>query len=104
MADAHRLSDDKGNLYGLRIRESTQGREVLELGVWHEMIARFWFEAPQAHWHGHPLWRVSDVGPENRRRQKYCPPNIVFDRMVEANIVTAVQATRLKTGRHIRNL
>jgi hypothetical protein len=104
MADAHGLNDDKGNLYGLRIRESTQGRELLELGVWHETIARFWFEAPPAHWHGHPLWRVGDGGPENRRGQRYCPPKTVFDRMVQANIVNVVQASRLKAGKHIRKL
>jgi hypothetical protein len=49
MADLHQLSDDDGNLYGLRIRQDNTSREVLELGTRHEMIARFWVEAQRNH-------------------------------------------------------
>ena len=39
MADRHELRDEGGNLYGLLIRQMDHGREIRELGVWHEMIA-----------------------------------------------------------------
>jgi len=104
MADWHQLSDNDGNLYGLRIRQDNTFREILELGTRHEMIARFWVEADQNHWHGHPLWPVLDKGPLNRKRQAYRPPKEAFDQMVAANILTEIQAGRLKTARHLRNL
>jgi hypothetical protein len=104
MADLHQLSDDDGNLYGLRIRQDNTSREVLELGTRHEMIARFWVEAQRNHWHGHPLWPVSAEGPLNRKGQAYRPPKEVFARMVAENLLTEIQAGRLKTGRHLRNL
>jgi hypothetical protein len=42
MADFHQLADPDGNLYGLRIRQVDERREILELGTRHEYIARFW--------------------------------------------------------------
>jgi hypothetical protein len=104
MADLHQLSDNDGNLYGLRIRQNNTKREVLELGTRHEMIARFWVEAQQNHWHGHPLWPVIAKGPLNRKSQAYSPPKEVFAKMVAANVLTEIQAGRLKTARHLRNL
>ena len=79
-------------------------REVLELGTRHEIIARFWVEAERNHWHGHPLWPVNAEGPLNRKGQAYRPPKEVFARMVAENLLTEIQAGRLKTGRHLRNL
>jgi len=104
MADLHQLSDDDGNLYGLRIRQNNTKREVLELGTRHEVIARFWVEARRNHWHGHPLWPVIAKGPLNRKSQDYSPPKEVFAKMVAANVLTEIQAGRLKTARHLRNL
>jgi hypothetical protein len=46
MADVHELSDNKGNLYGLRIRGSIPGHQILFLGTRREQVARFW-KAPQ---------------------------------------------------------
>jgi hypothetical protein len=104
MADWHQLSDDDGNLYGLHIRQNDAKREILELGTRHELIAHFWAETQQNHWHGYPLWPVSDKGPLNRKKQDCRPPKEVFDKMMAENVLTRIQAGRLRTGRHVRNL
>jgi len=104
MADKNELSDDDQNLYGLRIRTIGSMREVLELGRWHETIARFWQPPNQDHWHGHPVWLVSHAAPDDLKRRKRCPPQPVFDRMVEKGIITASEAGRLKAGKHLKRL
>lgn len=103
MVDRLDLSDDEGNLHGIRVRTGGSRTEILPLGTRYELIARFW-EQGVSHWHGHPLWPILQRGATNRSRQGYVPPRRVFERMVQANVLSAIQARRLKTGHHIRNL
>jgi hypothetical protein len=104
MADYNDLSDEAGNLYGLRIVVIDEKRLFEELGTRHELIARFWAAEEQEHWHGHPLWPVREKRSLNRKRQRYSPPREVLDRMVESGVLTLNQSRRLKTGDHVRNL
>lgn len=104
MADENQLSDADGNLYGLRIAGLGEQRRILALGSRNELIARFWAEDAEAPWHGHPLWPVITRDSLNRKKQGNAPPKAVFDRMVEANVLTEVQAARIRTARHIGNL
>lgn len=100
LADLHDLSDPDGNLYGLRIgRGETEG-EILALGTRGECIARFWAEQRPRHWHGHPLWPIDVRGAPNRRAQRYRPPPSVFEKMVEAGLISRPQARRLKAGKY----
>jgi hypothetical protein len=101
MADWHDLSDTSGNLYGLRIRNMAGRLEFLELGTQHEVIAQFWEESDQKHWHGYPSWPVKAKEPVNRSGQEYRPPRLVFDKMVEAGFLKPSQARRLKAGKHL---
>jgi hypothetical protein len=97
MADDNRLEDGDGNLFGLHIVKR-EGASYLEpLGEWSELLARFFLEAGNTHWHGHPVWPVED-SPER------CPGAQVFERMVELNLLSRTQADRLERGRHVRNL
>ncbi len=104
LADRLDLSDPDGNLYGLRIRQGGTRPEILKLGTRQELIARFWAEEGPRHWHGHPLWPIDEQGSLNRKSQKYQPPREVFDRMVEAGLLNAAQARRLRIGSHVRNI
>ena len=104
LADENRLVDEEGNLYGLHIRQIAEDREILPLGDRGEMIARFWAERGEAHWHGHPLWPVITKAPLSRISRAYAPPKVVFDEMIQAGILTKVQADRLKKARPLRNL
>jgi hypothetical protein len=104
MADANDLADEDNNLYGVRIRTVGATRDILELGRWHEMIARFWEPPNQDHWHGHPVWLVSEDAPDSLRKRKKCPPQRVFDRIVERGIMKQREACRLKLGKHLKRL
>ena len=105
MADLHELRDEDGDLYGLRISGEPGNRQLLKLGEKHEQVARFWAEGnPTDPWHGHPLWPLRSKHAENRAKQGCCPPQEVFDRMVEAGILSAKQASRLKIAKHVGKL
>jgi hypothetical protein len=104
MADFHQLTDPGGNLYGLRIQQVGEQRELLELGTAHQQIARFWAEEQERPWHGHPLWPIQARDSPNRARQKYCPPREVFDRMVALSVLTRKEAARLSIGKHVGKL
>ncbi len=112
MADVHQLKDKKGDLFGLWIVETKDGRKLLELGTKHEQVARFWAEQGDGHpWHGHPVWHVM---PEkkpgrsgesgNRSKQECRPDDEVFRRMVERRLLSANNARRLRNGSHIGKL
>src|SRR5205823_11649929 len=82
MSDRHQLSDDKGHLYGLRIRGIVPGHEILFLGTRYEQVARFWKAPTGSPWHGYPLWPIDEMGSLNRKGQQYRPPKDLFQRMV----------------------
>lgn len=93
------LADSKGNLYN--VRKADDGT-ILELGVFHEQIARFWKpSAPTGAWHGHPHWPVGAGGPDNLAKQKNRPDRSVFDKLVVQGVLSKVQSHRLNNARHI---
>ena len=49
-------------------------------------------------WHGYPLYPLNELGPENRRGEKYRPEKTVFDKMVDAGLITRSQRRRLLKG------
>jgi hypothetical protein len=97
-ADEGQFHDDRGWLYGI-LPDGEGG--LRELGVWEEQVAEFQpgvnLEDP---WHGYPKWALSDEGPKNRRKQQARPDIVVFDRMIEAGLITLLQRRRLLGGKH----
>jgi hypothetical protein len=93
------LADTDGNLYN--VHKADDGT-VLELGVFHEQIARFWKPSvPREAWHGHPLWPVRAGGPSNLAKQANRPDKSVFDKFVELGVLSKVQSHRLNNARLI---
>lgn len=92
------VSDEAGNLYGLR--KSPRG-SVIDLGTRGEQIAQFW-NAPQGSpWHGFPCWSIITSNSLNRKGQQYRPPKEVFIKMQAQQLLTASQCQRLKKGASI---
>ncbi len=92
------LADEGGNLYN--VRKAADGT-ILELGVFHEQVARFWKPSTETEaWHGHPLWPV-EAGPSNRARQENRPGRSVFRKLVEQGVLSKAQSHRLNNGKNI---
>jgi hypothetical protein len=98
MADRYELSDDKGDLYGLRIRGTVPTHEILILGTRYEQVARFWNPSQSSHWHGYPLWPIIQRGSLNRKDQKNRPPKEVLQKMVDSGLLNEKQLYRLMKG------
>ncbi len=98
LADTHHLSDDRGNLYGLRIRGPVPDHEILFLGTRYEQVARFWEAAANSPWHGYPLWPIIQRGSLNRKSQQYRPPRDALQKMVDSRLLTDKQRYRLLKG------
>jgi hypothetical protein len=98
MADHHRLSDAKGNLYGLRIRGSIPGHRILFLGTRREQVARFWKASQGSPWHNNPPWPIDKRGSLNRKGQQYSPPKEVLRRMVQERLLDETQLYKLIKG------
>ena len=92
------LCDNEGNLYNVR---KASDDEFLELGIFHEQIARFWKPSGSEAWHGHPLWPVETDSFTNRSTQKCRPEKAVFDRFIERGVLNRWQCDRLRSGKHI---
>jgi len=92
------LSDDRGNLYNVR---KGADKTVLELGMFHEQLARFWKPSGDHAWHGHPLWPVSAGWATNRGKEAHRPDRSVFRKLVEQGVLTEQQSYRLNSGRNI---
>ncbi len=93
------LSDEDGNLYN--VRKAADGA-ILELGVFHEQIARVWKPKSQTEaWHGHPLWPLEAGGPPNRAKQVYRPAKSVFRNLVEKGVLSEAQIHRLNNGKNV---
>lgn len=98
-ADEKDLADEDANLYN--VRKAADG-SILELGVFHEQIARFWKPRATADaWHGHPLWPIEAGGPSNRARQSCRPGTLVFRRLVEQGVLSERDSYRLNNGKNI---
>ena len=95
-ADLHDLSDETGDLYGLR--RDADGH-VLVLGTRGQQIALFQ-KAHEGHpWHGFPLWPLGDGGPPNR--QKMPTPGLALQKMEAAGLLSKNKRKRLQKGRQI---
>lgn len=92
------LSDESGHLYNVR---KDVGGSILELGVFHEQIARFWKPRGDHAWHGHPLWPVWAGRPSNRANQIYRPSRVVFRKFVEQGVLSESQGHRLNSGKNV---
>jgi hypothetical protein len=98
-ADDLELSDEHGNLYGIRLDLQPQ-RRILALGTLRQQVAKF----PRAHvgqeWHGFPL------GPLDRNLDPPHPPERALpkdalQKMVDAQLLTREERKRLLKGKHV---
>jgi hypothetical protein len=92
------LSDESCNLYNVR---KAANQTILELGIFHEQIARFWKPSAGEAWHGHPLWPVVTDSPHNRSRQKHRPDGSVFRKLVEQGVLSERDSHRLNSGKNV---
>ncbi len=95
-ADWLEITDEDGNLYGLRRDE---GLEMLDLGTRGEQIAKFWENGDQP-WHGFPSWPLAEDAPENRRRLP--APREALLKMEQAGLLLPEQRKRLFKGKPAR--
>jgi hypothetical protein len=91
-ADWHEVSNDKGDLFGLRKKNG----DVLDLGTRKEQVAKFPVTSPGQPWHGYP------VGPLQKGRAGANPPVPlqVLAKMVDKGLLTAKQRRRLAGGKY----
>lgn len=93
-ADEHELFAEDGNLYGVQPDEQGGLRHI---GKWNEQLAEFPVAREGEAWHGYPLYPLKE-GPANRRGEKHRPEKGVFDKMVQAGLITPTQRRRLLKG------
>ncbi len=98
LADEHDLRDDKGDLYGLRIRGTVPAHEILFLGTRYEQVARFWEASRGSPWHGYPLWPIIQRDALNRKAQKCRLPKEVLQVMIQAGLLDQKPYYRLMKG------
>jgi hypothetical protein len=91
LADLHGLSDDKGNLFGLRLGPASA---ILELGTDSQQVAEFPASQPQQAWHGYPMWPL-----KSRGRPRLASPKQGLLKMVAAQLLTRPQYQRLIKGK-----
>lgn len=92
-ADPHELFDGHGSLYGVQ-----PGEDGLRyIGTYNQQVAEFQAGRADEAWHGYPLYPLQE-GAENRRGEKCRPEKAVFDRMVQAGIISRSQRNRLMKG------
>jgi len=96
LADLHILADQHGNLYGTRPKNGDGALPTL--GNRGEQVAIFPMTRPPRAWHGYPIWPIEVVRDSNRRRPV---PGEVLNRMLELELITANERSRLKAGKHI---
>jgi hypothetical protein len=98
LADEHDLSDDKGDLYGLRIRGTVPAHEILFLGTRYEQVAHFWEASQGSPWHGYPVWPIIQRGSLNRKGQQHRPAKEVLQAMVGAGLLNLKQLYKFMKG------
>jgi hypothetical protein len=95
LADAHDLSNEKGDLYGLRL--DPEGR-ALALGTREEQVAEFPVAQEGHAWHGYPAWPIMRLDRDKKER-KYPAPRESLAKMKEAGLITEKQRKRLAGGK-----
>jgi hypothetical protein len=99
LAVARDLSNEKGDLYGLRL--SPGGRRILMLGTREEQVAEFPVPRGDHPWHGYPVWPVTRQERDKTER-KYGAPHEALRKMTLAGLITENQRKRLAKGKHAR--
>jgi hypothetical protein len=95
LADWHELTNEKGDLYGLR--PGPEGT-VMILGTREEQVAEF-PRAQEGHaWHGYPAWPIMRLDRDKQER-KYPVPREALAKMKEAGLITEKQRKRLAGGK-----
>ncbi|MHB1559133.1 MAG: hypothetical protein ACYC61_16900 [Isosphaeraceae bacterium] len=89
------LSNDKGDLYGLRL--GPEG-EVMILGTREEEVAEFPLAEAGHAWHGYPAWPIMRLD-RDRQQRKYPPPREVLAKMKDAGLITESKRRRLAGGK-----
>ncbi len=93
-ADFREISDDAGNLYGLRRDEESN---LLDLGTRGEQIAKFWENGLDQPWHGFPLFPL--LGTDVKQNQRNTPaPRSALLKMEQAGLIQAIERKRLQKG------
>ncbi len=89
------LSDDRGNLYGIRFGPE---RQVRVLGTHRQQIAKFTDSGP--HWHGFPLGPL-DPNLDPPHPPERALPKDALQKMVDAHLLTREERKRLLKGKHV---
>jgi hypothetical protein len=98
-ADLLELSDERGNLYGMRIGPAPD-REVRDVGTHRQQVAKFPFSRREAPWHGFPLGPMEkDYDPPRPPRRAL--PRDALTKMVASGLLNMAQLKRLVNGRNI---
>ena len=97
-ADRLEVSDDRGWLYGLLRTEEGQVRYI---GTRKQQLAVFPFARAGVPWHGYPLWPLDKPAATYRQGDKFCPPNEVLRKMVQAGLFSASERRRIRGGHDI---
>jgi hypothetical protein len=98
LADFHDLSNEKGDLYGLRLNPE---RSVMILGTREEQVAEFPVVETDHPWHGYPVWPIMRLD-RDRNERKYPAPRDVLKRMKDEGLITENQRKRLARGKDVR--
>ncbi len=95
LADLHEISNEKGDLYGLRL--DAEGT-IMALGTRGEQVAEFPVAREGHAWHGYPAWPIMWLDRDEKKR-KYPAPREALDKMQDAGLITESQGKRLARGR-----
>ena len=96
-ADSLELSDESGNLYGLRLGEGGP-QNLRDLGTLGQVVAKFPWSHPGQPWHGFPLAPIQPVRPPHPPDRRV--PKAVLRTMQERGLLNDIQRRRLQKGRH----
>ena len=88
MADNHQLADASGNLYGFGLKNREAFVKFMNSAYGMSISPDFGMRIRSRIGTGIRCGRVGENGPENRTTQKYCPPKSVFERIIQAGIVS----------------
>ena len=91
-ADQLELTDERGNLYGMRPRKA-DGR-FPHLGTRGEQVAKFPFARDNAPWHGYPLW-------PNETPRAPSVPDVALAKLVGLGLLSASEQRRLRKGKSV---
>lgn len=94
LADARDISDADLSLYGI----ARDGDGLRTLGKWYQQVAYFPVANENQPRHGYPLYPLNDEASGNRGGEKHRPPKLIFDKLLEAGLITATEQRRLKKG------